>query len=110
VAAGLRKTSVKVALGDVSDESHVEAASTRCFTAVLVAAAAEDERERSFASTPQQVLAGWGRAIGASGVRRAIWVMSGEPPESKVGEVAVVEPDRPDLADRVALLDDAQTL
>jgi putative NADH-flavin reductase len=110
VAAELRGRSVKVALGDVSDESHVEAASMRCFTAIMIAEAADDRRERSFAATPHQVLMGWGRAITAAGVRRAIWVMGDNPPDSGVAEVAVVEPDHPELGRRVAALDDAQTL
>ena len=53
----LRERGFKVATGDVSDDSHVEAASTRCFSAVLITEAARDDRERSFADTPEKVLA-----------------------------------------------------
>jgi uncharacterized protein YbjT (DUF2867 family) len=49
--AELRELGVKVALGDVSDDSHVQGACTNCFTAVLVTEAARDGRERSFASS-----------------------------------------------------------
>jgi hypothetical protein len=110
VAAGLRIRAIKVALGDVSDDTHVEAAATRCFSAVLMAEAAEDDRERSFSRSAEQTLEGWGRAIGAAGVTRAIWVMAGQPPRSDVPETAVVDPARPDVAETVAALDDAQTL
>jgi hypothetical protein len=110
VAAGLRLRAIKVALGDVSDDTHIEAAATRCFTAVLMAEAAEDDRERSFSDSAGEVLAGWGRAIGTAGVTRAIWVMAGQPPPSSVPETAVVDPARLDLAETVAALDDARTL
>lgn len=108
-ASRLRKSGVKVALGDVSDDSHVEAASMGCFSAVLIAAAASDDRQRSFASSPREVLAGWARAITAAGVTRAIWVGVEEPPGSDVPEVALVPVDR-DVARRVADADDAQRM
>lgn len=100
----------KVATGDVSDESHVEAASLRCFSAVLIAEAATDGRERSFASTPDAVLEGWARAVGNSGVRRVIWVSEGDPPETRVAEVAQVDPGDPHLASSVHDLDEAASI
>jgi nucleoside-diphosphate-sugar epimerase len=106
----LRARGFKVAIGDVSDESHIQAALMRCFTAVLVAEAASDDRERSFAASSDEVLASWARAAGASGVRRLIWVLSGSAPESSIGEVAVVDPADPQLPERVLALDDARTL
>lgn len=109
-AEELRREGVKVALGDVSDDSHVEGASYRCFTAVLVAEAAADDRERSFADTTEDVLAGWARAVSRSEVRRVIWVTSSKPPLTQVEEVATVDPSDPDLADKVAALDDAQKI
>ena len=36
VGASLKERRVKVALGDVSDPSHIEAAALHCFSAVLV--------------------------------------------------------------------------
>ena len=54
--AELRELGVKVALGDVSDDSHVQGACTNCFTAVLMTEAAFDGRERSFATSESQVL------------------------------------------------------
>lgn len=110
VAADLRSNGLKVALGDVSDQSHVEAAADRCFSAVLVTEAASDERERSFASTPTEVIEGWARAVAAAGVKRVIWVTSDDPPTAAVPEAALVDPDHRDLAGRVVALDDAQSI
>lgn len=110
VATDLRGKGVKVALGDVSDESHVEAAAKRCFSAVLVTEAAVDGRERSFAATPSQVLEGWARAVAAAGVHRVIWVSEDDPPAVAVSEVVSVDPGHADLAGRVFALDDAQSI
>lgn len=71
-AQELRASGVKVAVGDVSDDGHLEAACTNCFSAVLLAQAAWDERERSFSDDPDTVLAGWSRAVSEAGVDRAI--------------------------------------
>lgn len=106
----LRERGFKVATGDVSDESHVEAALMRCFTAVLISEAADDGRERSFAGNADEVLGSWARAAAASGVRRLIWVLSGQPPASAIAEVAVVDRADPDLAVTVVALDDARSL
>lgn len=106
----LRGRGVKVALGDVSDDSHVHAAMTGCFSAVLIGEAAGDGRGRSFATTTDQVLSGWAGAAVGGGVRRVIWVHSGVVPEVVGREVAQVEPHLPDLVDRVDALDDAQSI
>lgn len=106
----LRSRGFKVAVGDVSDESHVEAASTRCFSAVLIAQAATDSREKSFAGGRDQVLDGWANAVANSKVKRVIWVTADEPPATNVAEVAVVSPDSPDLAREVADLDEVSSL
>lgn len=106
----LKERGFKVATGDVSDESHVEAASLRCFSAVLIASAASDDRERSFAKTPGEVLEGWARAVSSSGVTRVIWVTGTTPPETAVSEVAVVDPADPNLASAVLDLDEAASL
>lgn len=106
----LRNRGFKVATGDVSDESHVEAASLRCFSAVLISEAASDSRERTFASTSESVLRGWARAVSNSGVNRVIWVTDGEPPETNVTEVAVVDPSDPELVTKVVELDDAHSI
>lgn len=109
-AGRLRSHGIKVALGDVSDDSHVEAAATSCFTAVLVEEAAEDDRERSFALNRAEVLDGWARAIAASGVTRVIWVGDGPVPEVATEESAQVSPSRPDLIQQVVALDSARSL
>lgn len=109
-AADYKARGFKVALGDVSDDSHVEAAATRCFSAVLIAEAAGDERERSFAENAHEVLIGWAEAVSRSSVRRVIWVSGEEPPRTRVDEVAVVDPTLPDLADQVVALDDAHSI
>jgi hypothetical protein len=75
-----------------------------------VTEAAEDNRERSFAASPQDVTRGWARAVARSNVRRVIWVTSGDPPETVAEEVATVDPADPELAEKVAALDDAQTI
>ena len=109
-AMELKGEGIKVALGDVSDESHVEGAALRCFSAVLVGEAAVDNRERSFAASPRDVMSGWARAVARSQVKRVIWVTPDDPPETAIGEVATVDPNDPALADKVAALDDAQTI
>ena len=109
-AQRMKALGYKVATGDVSDESHVEGAALRCFSAVLIAEAATDNRERSFADKPETVLKGWADAVANAGVRRVIWVADGETPEVDVPEVATVRPDDPDLPRRVLSLDDASSL
>lgn len=109
----LRDLGVKVALGDVSDASHVGGACTNCFSAVLVSDAASDGRDRAFASEPGTVLAGWAEAVDSAAVRRAIWVMEGDAPTTRrVPESATVprnqEPDV--IVDSVVALDEARTI
>ena len=106
----LKKRGFKVATGDVSDESHVEAASTRCFSAVLIAEAATDDRERSFADSADRVLNGWANAVSNSKVKRVIWVSETDPPDTMVDEVAVVRPSQPGFVNTIAELDEAGTL
>lgn len=110
ISQQLKGRGFKVATGDVSDESHVEAAAMRCFSAVLIAEAAGDERLRSFASTTQDVLEGWVRAVTNSKVHRVIWVTEGAYPETGSPEVRAVDPSDPRLAETVMELDDASSL
>jgi len=106
----LRKLGVKVAVGDVSDDSHVEAASMNCFTAIMITEAANDRRERSFADSESEVLRGWATAVSVSGVSRVIWVQGGTPPDARVRETAVVDPDDPNVVQKVIDLDEAQAI
>jgi putative NADH-flavin reductase len=110
IVADLKRRGIKVALGDVSDESHVEAAALHCFTAVLIGEAAGDGRERSFAKTEIEVLGAWSRAVAHAEITRVIWVYDGDPPAVAVPEVATVSPADTDLARRVSNLDDARSL
>jgi uncharacterized protein YbjT (DUF2867 family) len=109
VAEELRGQGVKVALGDVSDASHVQGACTRCFSAVLVTEAASDGRERSFAKSPGAVLAGWVEAVSDAHVTRVIWVGDGALPIPGL-EVAMVGASELDVPGRVADLDDAAAI
>ena len=110
VAVELRALGAKVALGDVSDDTHIEGAATNCFSAVLITQAASDGRERAFATSPEKVLEGWARAVAAVAVTRVIWVGTGELPDTKTPETATVDPNDPNLAARVAELDNAREI
>ena len=112
VGTSLKAQGVKVALGDVSDPSHVGGACLNCFSAVLVTEAARDERERAFARDPLTVLEGWAEAAREADVARVIWVDSiGDLPPTGIDETAVVTPgDVDDVAAEVVRLDDAATL
>lgn len=109
-ASELKRAGVKVAIGDVSDDSHVQGATTNCFTAVLVTEAARDGRERSFAANETQVLEGWAAAAAASDVTRLIWVHDGEVPPTEIKESARVSPSHPELVAEVVALDNARSL
>lgn len=108
----LKGLGIKVATGDVSDASHVEAACTNAFTAVLVTEAATDDRERSFAADRAAVLTGWAEAVGTANVSRVIWIDGGEPPTTQVVEEVVVDPAIPvdELLRRVVSLDEAESI
>lgn len=107
-AGQLRAKGVKVALGDVSDDSHIAGAAMNCFSAVLVTEAARDSRERSFAENEGEVLRAWASAVSA--VSRVIWVHSGEVPPVDPTEVVVVDPDTPDVPGQVRSLDEARKI
>lgn len=118
-AADLKEFGVKVAVGDVSDPSHVGGATLQVFSAVAVAAAARDRRPRAFADDPEDVLATWAQAFADAGVRRVIYVDDRPTPRiveafrRAVPEVATVDTrDRShaEVAARVAALDDIAAL
>lgn len=116
VADRLRALGVHVAIGDVSDASHVEGAAIQCFSAVLVTTAAVDGRERAFAAEDLDALRGWADAIRSSEVTRAIWVLDEahrdwDPPDVTPERAIVRLPDDADgLAEKVAKLDDAAAI
>ncbi len=107
-AMTLRAKGVKVALGDVSDDSHIEGAAMNCFSAVLVTEAATDSRERSFAATEEEVLRAWANAV--TSVTRVIWVHRGAVPKVSPTEVVVVDPTTPDVASQVRSFDEAREI
>ena len=115
-AADIRSRGAKVALGDVSDGSHIGAAALSAFDAVLIAEAATDGRERSFAADETAVFAEWAAALSEAGVQRAIWVSDDgipDPIATAVSEAASVNTagrDPSAIATEVAELDEAPTL
>jgi putative NADH-flavin reductase len=115
-AAELRELGVKVALGDVSDGSHVGGAALNAFSAVLLPSAATDDRERSFADTPEAVVAGWAEGLKDAGIMRAIWVRENDVPGEAIRAVVpeyaevAVSGGPGDTAGRVAELDEAAEL
>ena len=110
VTGRMKARGFKVALGDVSDESHIEAAATSCFTAILISEAALDERERAFIDEPDDILTAWSRASTSSGVTRVIWVTDNQPPKTEAKEVAIVDPADPNFVETIVRLDDAQVI
>jgi uncharacterized protein YbjT (DUF2867 family) len=73
-AQPLRALGIKVAIGDVSDASHVAGAALGAFSAVMIAEAGLDDRERSFAASYEALLAAWAEGLRDAGVSRVIWV------------------------------------
>jgi putative NADH-flavin reductase len=118
VAADFRGRSVKVALGDVSDTSHVGGAALGCFSAVLVAEAAFDGRVMSFAEGPEEAILGWVDAAIGAGVTRVVLVDGphvpaavraiARAPESAV--VAGTQMPMSEVVDAVLALDDASSV
>ncbi|HSL26427.1 MAG TPA: hypothetical protein VLA54_09115 [Acidimicrobiia bacterium] len=107
-SAGLRQAGIKVAVGDLSDDSHIGGAATNCFGIVFVEPALEDGRELAFA-TPQATRDGWARAAVDARVTRVIWVGTGLPTVRAAEVVLVTTANRSaaDIAEEVARLDDA---
>ncbi|MDE0233310.1 MAG: NAD(P)H-binding protein [bacterium] len=112
IGVRLKEAGVKVALGDVSDASHVSAACLRCHTVVLVCDAGSDGREISFAADATELFTQWAQAVSDAGARRVIWVANHPVPEAQVPERATVNSDLSpaEIANRVADLDDAAAL
>ena len=115
-AAELRDRGVKVALGDVSDGSHVGAAALNAFCAILIAEAAADDRERDFADTPEAVIAAWVDGLNDAGISRAIFLtdrpdtiaLAGLRAELAIAATAGRSPA--DIAAEVSSLEDAAQL
>ena len=108
----LKARGVKVAVGDVSDASHVGSASIGVFTAVVVPEAAGDDRERAFAPDAAAVINGWMGALEEAAVRRVIWLDDAAPDglptvAPEVATVRVTGRDPGEVAAEVAGLDEA---
>ncbi len=116
-AAGeLKARGVKVALGDVSDGSHVGGAALNAYCAVLIHEAAIDDRERSFAKDPAEVLAAWAEGINDAEVSRTIVVWN-RPPAAELASIRsekvvvdVAERTPVEIAAEVARLEDLAQL
>lgn len=111
VGDGLKQAGAKVAVGDLSDGSHIAAAAYQAFTAVLIESAPSDGREIAFAGV-DAVPTLWSGALREAGIRRAIWVdhkpsrdVSDSAPE--VEHVASAGRSHQEVARRVADLNDA---
>lgn len=117
IGGGLRSHG-KVAVGDVSDGSHVGGAAIGAFCAVAIARAASDHRERSFADTPAAVFGQWADGLREAGIGRVIFVatadelVAGEALRRVAPEFAVVDAGLPieQLAMTVAALEQAQKI
>lgn len=116
VAIELRSRGVKVALGDVSDGSHIGGAALNAFCAVLIGHAATDERERSFAEDRESVLAAWAEGLVDAGVKRVILVDDGPLAaqladlDAEFAQVQTAGRDAAEVAREVATLEDAVKL
>lgn len=113
VAVELRSRGVKVALGDISDGSHLGGAALNAFCAVLISQAATDERERHFAADREAVLAAWVDGLIDAGIKRVILV-DDEPAttqfaglEAEFAQVRIAGRDAGKVAQEIATLEDA---
>jgi uncharacterized protein YbjT (DUF2867 family) len=107
--AEFKQLRVKVAVGDLSDEGHLAAACTGCFSAILLTGAATDGRDLSFVPPGIDLSEIWASAVSEAGVQRVIWVGNGPFPPVNAQEVGEV-PDLgvfAEIARQAARLDDA---
>ena len=66
----------KVAVGDISDGTHVGGAAIGAFCAIVITAAAHDERERHFAHNTEELFKQWAEGLADAGISRVIVVGS----------------------------------
>ncbi len=119
VAKRLRDGGVKVAVGDVSDGSHIAGAAAGCFSAVVIPEAAFDARERSFSASPAETITAWASALTDASLTRVIWLedhrVAGASRgfERSISEVAVIATNgrtAAEIATEAARLDDLDSL
>ena len=79
---------IKAAVGDISDGTHVGGAAIGAFCAIVIAAAAYDDRERYFAETPQALFEQWASGLADAGISRVI-VVGADPevPEHRLDRI-----------------------
>ncbi len=78
----------KVAVGDISDGTHVGGAAIGAFCAVVIATAAHDDRERHFADTPEALLEQWADGLQDAAISRVILVGApGELPPHRLDRI-----------------------
>lgn len=109
IGAKIKSLGAKVAIGDLSDEGHLAAAATNCFSIAFIEPALADGRELAFL-TAEEVPDSWARAAAEAKVTRVIWVGEKIP---RVGVKEVVRVDASDqsaVAAEVARLDDLEYL
>lgn len=73
-AVGEYRSFAKVAVGDISDGTHVGGAAIGAFCAIVIAATAHDERERFFAATTDELYRQWADGLADAGISRVIVV------------------------------------
>ena len=73
-AAAMYRSQFKVAVGDISDGTHVGGAAIGAFCAIVIAAAAHDDRERHFAANVMELFAQWADGLADAGIQRVIVV------------------------------------
>ncbi len=78
---------IPAANGDVSDGSHVGGAAQGAFCVICVSTATHDERERSFAATPEAVVSQWADGLRDAGVARIVWVSCDDVDGSALAEI-----------------------
>lgn len=114
----MRSRGLKVAMGDISDASHVGGAAIGAFCAVLISTAATDARERSFSTDPDATVTSWIDEVVRAGVNRIILVADSPLPRAAAAvhgapESAIIEAtslEVSEVADRVISLDSARSL
>ncbi|MGI9647265.1 MAG: NAD(P)H-binding protein [Acidimicrobiia bacterium] len=111
-ATELRDLGIKVAVGDVSDSSHVSGAAHQAYSAVVIAEAGRDARERSFAKTFEAVADVWATGLKEAGVQRIIWIDPEQQPPASIEAaaaetVSISDQDNPpgQIAEEVVRLD-----
>ncbi len=78
----------KVAVGDISDGTHVGGAAIGAFCAIVIAAAAHDERERHFVSDAEELFNQWADGLSDAGIGRVILVgASAEIPAHRLDQI-----------------------